>query len=73
MNISAHECKVTKCPLFLGTVQVLGDLSLARAVPRNVPEFNCGFRKTQREIDIAAVILVACRLMQYHRQPQYVF
>ncbi len=31
---------------------------------------NCGFKKAQGEIDAAAVILVACSVMQYHLRPQ---
>ncbi len=52
------------------TVPFLSNLSPARAVPRNVPDFNCGLKQTRSEIDTVAVILVACRIMQYHLQPQ---
>ncbi len=40
---------------FLGTVSVLTGLSLARAAPRNVPDFNCGL-KTQSEIKPASSV-----------------
>ncbi len=47
-----------------------GGLSPASAVPSKGPKFELWLKKRQSEIDAAAVILAANRLMQYHLWPQ---
>ncbi len=47
----------------------MGDLSLARAVPGNVPDFNCGITKHELK-NTAAVNLSCVQTNAVHLQPQ---